>query len=435
MQPFLEDVPDPAVAWNPCEDPERFAHTSVLRYISCAAKNSSIYIIANMGDVKQCDVHKEKSCPSDGRYQFNTNVVFSATGNLVARYHKRHMYDETPLFDPSPTDEYVTFETPFGKFGTVVCFDLLHYYPTQELILKHGVRNIIVTSAWNVFYPFVTPLQMYAGLSKRNHVTVIAANIRNHEYGMAGSGIFSPESETSTSTDFMSSQGALLISEVNTDTTTNDVLEDLKSFGPISKIRSNLNESYTDTYDYGMNMTFAVLEGQSGFVATCFDNVCCAVQFQFRERAIDEMYILSASDFANDYPGIIHLQFCAIHRCSSQQLDSCGEAVFDTSSIFSFLKLQAYFDPGVLFPFASSSASDNFQFYMEQEKYSFDEKAAILQSSSFDRPMLAVVLFNSLYEDEPHMGMSSRANSVTAHLLIQVFVFISQKFILKWSVH
>ncbi|XP_011354509.1 vascular non-inflammatory molecule 2 isoform X2 [Pteropus vampyrus] len=85
--PYLEDIPDPQVAWIPCEDPHRFGRTPVQARLSCLAKNSSIYVLANIGDKKPCHSHGSR-CPSNGYYQYNTNVVYDTEGKLVARYHK-----------------------------------------------------------------------------------------------------------------------------------------------------------------------------------------------------------------------------------------------------------------------------------------------------------------------------------------------------------
>ena len=40
-----------------------------------------------MGDKKPCS-SRNTTCPSNGHYQYNTNVVYDAKGKLVARYHK-----------------------------------------------------------------------------------------------------------------------------------------------------------------------------------------------------------------------------------------------------------------------------------------------------------------------------------------------------------
>ncbi|XP_070652279.1 pantetheine hydrolase VNN2 isoform X3 [Bos indicus] len=85
--PYLENIPDPQVNWIPCQEPHRFGHTPVQARLSCLAKNNSIYVVANMGDKKPCNSHNT-TCPSNGHYQYNTNVVYDAKGKLVARYHK-----------------------------------------------------------------------------------------------------------------------------------------------------------------------------------------------------------------------------------------------------------------------------------------------------------------------------------------------------------
>ncbi|KAF6365632.1 vanin 2 [Rhinolophus ferrumequinum] len=116
--PYLEDIPDPQTTWIPCEDPHRFGHTPIQARLSCLAKNNSIYVLANIGDKKPCN-SSDSTCPANGYYQYNTNVVYNKKGKLVARYHKYHLYSE-PQFDVPEKPELVTFDTPFGSLDE--CF-------------------------------------------------------------------------------------------------------------------------------------------------------------------------------------------------------------------------------------------------------------------------------------------------------------------------
>uniref|UniRef100_A0A2I3M7D0 Vanin 2 n=1 Tax=Papio anubis TaxID=9555 RepID=A0A2I3M7D0_PAPAN len=85
--PYLEDIPDPQVNWIPCQDSHRFGHTPVQARLSCLAKKNAIYVLANLGDKKPCNSH-HSTCPPNGYFQYNTNVVYNPEGKLVARYHK-----------------------------------------------------------------------------------------------------------------------------------------------------------------------------------------------------------------------------------------------------------------------------------------------------------------------------------------------------------
>lgn len=49
----------------------------VLQQLSCMARRHNLYLVANMGDLQPCPLEAApSSCPPDGRWQFNTNVVF-----------------------------------------------------------------------------------------------------------------------------------------------------------------------------------------------------------------------------------------------------------------------------------------------------------------------------------------------------------------------
>jgi len=79
-------------------------------------------MVLDMGDVQPCTV---RPCPPEERYQFNTLVAFSETGDLIAKYHKMHLFFERQ-FDTPDTPDLNTFKTSFGvTFGMAICFDLM----------------------------------------------------------------------------------------------------------------------------------------------------------------------------------------------------------------------------------------------------------------------------------------------------------------------
>ncbi|KAK5855209.1 hypothetical protein PBY51_005336 [Eleginops maclovinus] len=140
---YLETIPDPQQqSWNPCTEPGKYNKTEVLQRLSCMARRYNLYLVANMGDLQPCPLQTDpsSSCPSDGRWQFNTNVVFRSDGLLVGRYHKHNLYFEAAFDDP-PQPEIITFDTPFaGRFGLITCFDILFHKPTVNLVMMVGTQ-------------------------------------------------------------------------------------------------------------------------------------------------------------------------------------------------------------------------------------------------------------------------------------------------------
>ncbi|CAB1320661.1 unnamed protein product [Coregonus sp. 'balchen'] len=197
---YLETIPDPLTEdWNPCTQPDRHNHTEVLQSLSCMARRHQLYLVANMPDLQPCPLtshpHLDPShppCPPDGRWQFNTNVVFRSDGSLAARYHKQNLFFEKE-FNTPPRLEVVTFDTPFaGRFGVFTCFDILFHDPTVRLLEQEGIRQMVYPTAWINTLPLLTAVQFQRAVSLGANVTLLAANLRHDSKAMTGSGIFTP---------------------------------------------------------------------------------------------------------------------------------------------------------------------------------------------------------------------------------------------------
>ena len=117
LKPYLEPIPDVSDSASiiiPCTDPK--PNTEILQELSCIARNNSIALVANMGDIQYC-TKSDPNCPEDGRYQYNTDVVFDSDGRLLAKYHKQHLTFQERAFNTPIKCEFVTFVTSF-QVGT-----------------------------------------------------------------------------------------------------------------------------------------------------------------------------------------------------------------------------------------------------------------------------------------------------------------------------
>lgn len=55
----------------------QISRAQVLQQLSCMARRHELYLVANMADLQPCPLKTAPStCPPDGRWQFNTDVVF-----------------------------------------------------------------------------------------------------------------------------------------------------------------------------------------------------------------------------------------------------------------------------------------------------------------------------------------------------------------------
>ncbi len=114
----------------------------IQRFLSKTAKKNNIWIIGG-------SIPLESKYPEKVR---NACLVYDNQGKLVARYDKIHLfgldlgnehYHEDKTIDPG--DKVVVIDTPFGKIGLSICYDLR--FPELYRAMK-DVDIIVVPSAF-----------------------------------------------------------------------------------------------------------------------------------------------------------------------------------------------------------------------------------------------------------------------------------------------
>lgn len=95
---------------------------------------------------------------SDAPRFYNTSILFSPSGDVLARYRKLHLFDvdipgQVTIKESDAMlagDEVVTADTPIGKVGLSICYDLRFPELYRRMVTDRDVRLIFVPSAFSL---------------------------------------------------------------------------------------------------------------------------------------------------------------------------------------------------------------------------------------------------------------------------------------------
>lgn len=92
-----------------------------------------------------------------GDLLYNTSIVFNPQGEIIAKHRKAHLFDvcvkngiefkESQVLSAGNT--CTLFETPWGKFGLEICYDIRFPELTHKMA-KEGAQLVIVPAAFNM---------------------------------------------------------------------------------------------------------------------------------------------------------------------------------------------------------------------------------------------------------------------------------------------
>ena len=158
--------------------------------LAALARNLSVVVVANVCDKVVCAADDVESCPfGDGVQLFNTEVALDEAGQLLAKYHKTHVW-KRGVFDVPQEVEVVTFAASFGvTFGLFVCFDIAFPRPQRDL-LGLGVLH----------FPYSVALSPLLEREKREEEDEEEETLKQLLLGSSGSGQQRNSNDTTTAT-------------------------------------------------------------------------------------------------------------------------------------------------------------------------------------------------------------------------------------------
>ncbi|XP_015413280.1 PREDICTED: vascular non-inflammatory molecule 3-like [Myotis davidii] len=368
IYPYLEDIPHPEVNWIPCTDPQRFGYAPVQVRLSCLAKDNSIYVVANIGDKKPCNASDPK-CPPDGRYQYNTDVVFDSQGKLVARYHK------------------VRFICVSAKLDYLDFMDLIGEDRQWTLGRKLLQVNDTVTSE-------DTDLRNSKNCTEPDLCFFVSP---------IGSGIYAPEAVQVYHYDMETESGQLMLSELKSRPRREPTFPAPVDWSAYAKgIKPVLSEQLDfPGMIYFDEFTFTELKRNAGSYTVCQKDLCCHLTYKMSEKRTDEVYALGAFDGLHTVEGQYYLQICTLLKCQTTDLRTCGEPVGSAFTKFEEFALSGTFGTSYVFPQLILSGSQ----LAPERHYEVSRDGRLQSRSGAPLPILVMALYGRVFEkDPPRLG-------------------------------
>jgi hypothetical protein len=152
-----------------------------IEMLACTAAEHQTMIAANL-------------CERDvSGTQWNTEVVFSSLGVLVAKYRKFHPY-KVKCFAKPKTLDVISFEGPASTnetFGVFTCLDILYPEPSKTLY-DRGIRHFVFSSE----IPIVGREVKEVWSQKHPGAFLLASDSANGSTGVFYNGHFTPPWKT-----------------------------------------------------------------------------------------------------------------------------------------------------------------------------------------------------------------------------------------------
>ncbi|KAK5648890.1 hypothetical protein RI129_003782 [Pyrocoelia pectoralis] len=343
------EVPNPNLSISPCIKPENYS--KVLVDLSCAAKTHSMYVVINLSERVFQNGSKKKSI------YHNTNVVFNREGNVIGRYRKMNLYNESYFTAGNQT---VTFKTDFGvTFGVIICKDILFQNSSLNVLLDDSVTDVLYSAAWSSELPFFGALTVQHGYAVANGVNLLASGYDNPSSGLGGSGIYFANGSVADIHVSGAKSSKMIIADVPKshrkppDTCQNAVNMPERvgdRFG-IGGMMADINEFRTAKEDMS-NYTFISLNLNQ---TTIYESVCdtkgscCFINITVSKTSVNTNHVYKLAVFNGGryiLTESIGVRVCSLVACQNVNSGSCGERNYEKPNgvIFDEIFLKAIFN-------------------------------------------------------------------------------------------
>ena len=321
--------------------------------------------------------------------------------NVNFRYHKQHPFlNEMKVVNRPVEPEFITFDTPFGKFGTFTCFDALFHDPAIPLVEKYNIDHVVFPTAWFDVLPLFAAIGFHSSWARGMRVNYLASNTHVPFLLNTGSGLYS----TNGARKFyrsLTSKGALLIASLPVSPRNTS-----RNTSPINDINNNNRSlSNTNTSDafysdlFGDLFLFKELSKEQDTLNVCYNDstTCCSLTYKMASKQSGEMYALGVFDGLHTKEGQYYLRICALIKCLNLNRSSCGQRIHNANTIFKSIVLKSQLNTPYVFP---QVVADEVSLLPGEWVNEFP--ANVLQTTQqLSKGLLTAALFGRVYHLDP----------------------------------
>ena len=320
---------------------------------------------------------------------------------VTFRYHKQHPFlNEMKVVDRPVEPEFITFDTPFGRFGTFTCFDVLFHDPAIPLVEKYNIDHVVFPTAWFDVLPLFAAIGFHSSWARGMRVNFLASNSHVPPLLNTGSGVYGITGARKFYRS-LSGNGSLLIASLPV-SPRNISRNDRNKIGSLSDgSEANSNKSdafYSDLF--GDLFLFKELSKEKDTLNVCYNDskTCCSLTYKMASKQSDEMYALGVFDGLHTKEGQYYLRICALIKCLNRKRSSCGQRVYDAYTIFESFVLKSQLNTPYVFP---QVVADKISLLPREWVNEFP--ATVLQTTQpLSKGLLTAALFGRVYHlDSP----------------------------------
>lgn len=316
--------------------------------------------------------------------------MFDPQGSVVARYHKKHLFFEFHYDTPVHTD-FSYFDTPFGRFGTFVCFDMIFWKPTIQLIEQFNIDTVVFPTAWMNVLPYFSAVPFHSAFARGMGVNFLASNLHDPQNRFSGSGLYSYDEVFQFRNNEVSEAAALLVAD----------LPRTPAKTPRQSVKFSMVEETDEVFTreiFGDVWNFVALPVVGGDVCgevfVCQNTLCCHLTYEKHEDTHDTLFALGVFRGLHTKEGSYYLEICGLLKCFGSTRDTCGQDIRSSESHFQYFNLTGNFTTKYVFPMVVTDEIDP-----SSGEWTYDGASTISRGTS--KGLVSAIQFGRKYDLDP----------------------------------